>query len=177
MLRLEGSNAGAGLRFAIVVAKFNDFVTERLKAGALDALASAGVRNDDISVITVPGAFEIPFAAKQAAELGGYAAVVCLGCLIKGATAHFEYIASAASHGIAGAAASTGVPMTFGVLTTSSVEEALERAGAGPSNKGWEAAMAAVEMATLQRKLTAKPSGVRRRGAKPSGVRGHAAKR
>jgi 6,7-dimethyl-8-ribityllumazine synthase len=155
MLHLEGSSTGAGLRFAIVVAKFNGFVTERLQAGALDALASAGVTTDDICVIKVPGSFEIPFAARQAAEQGRFAAVVCLGCLIKGATAHFEYIASAASHGIADAAASTGVPMTFGVLTTSSVEEALERAGAGPSNKGWEAAMAAVEMASLQRKIKA----------------------
>jgi 6,7-dimethyl-8-ribityllumazine synthase len=153
MLHLEGANTGAGLRFAIVVAKFNDFVTDRLQAGALDALASAGVGADDISVIKVPGAFEIPFAARQAAEQGRFAAVVCLGCLIKGATPHFEYIASAASHGIADAAAATGVPMTFGVLTTNSVEEALERAGAGPSNKGWEAAMAAVEMASLQRKM------------------------
>jgi 6,7-dimethyl-8-ribityllumazine synthase len=153
MLHLEGSNTGVGLRFAIVVAKFNDFVTDRLQAGALDALASAGVGTDDIWVIKVPGAFEIPFAARQAAEQGRFAAVVCLGCLIKGATPHFEYIASAASHGIADAAAATGVPMTFGVLTTNSVEEALERAGAGPSNKGWEAAMAAVEMASLQRQM------------------------
>jgi 6,7-dimethyl-8-ribityllumazine synthase len=163
MLHLEGSSTGAGLRFAIVVSKFNGFVTERLQAGALDALASAGVTSNDICVIKVPGSFEIPFAARQAAEQGRFAAVVCLGCLIKGATAHFEYIASAASHGIADAAASTGVPMTFGVLTTSSVEEALERAGAGPSNKGWEAAMAAVEMASLQRKIKAaavEPRGV-----------------
>ena len=93
MLHLEGSNTGAGLRFAIVVAKFNDFVTDRLQAGALDALASAGVGADDIAVIKVPGAFEIPFAARQAAEQGRFAAVVCLGCLIKGATPHFEYIA------------------------------------------------------------------------------------
>jgi 6,7-dimethyl-8-ribityllumazine synthase len=153
MLQLEGSNKGAGLRFAVVVAKFNDFVTKRLQSGALDALAAAGVSGNDISVIKVPGAFEIPFAARQAAEQGGFAAIICLGCLIKGATPHFEYIASAASHGIVEAAASTGVPMTFGVLTTNSVEEALERAGAGSTNKGWEAAMAAVEMATLQKEI------------------------
>jgi 6,7-dimethyl-8-ribityllumazine synthase len=153
MLQLEGSNTGAGLRFAVVVAKFNDFVTDRLQSGALEALAAAGVSSNDISVIKVPGAFEVPFAARQAAEQGRYAAVICLGCLIKGATPHFEYIASAASHGIADAASSTGVPMTFGVLTTNSVEEALERAGAGSTNKGWEAAMAAVEMATLQKKI------------------------
>ena len=161
MLEIQGSDKGAGLRIAIVVAKFNDFVTDRLQAGALDALAAAGVASDDISIVKVPGAFEIPFAARQAAEQGRFAAIVCLGCLIKGATPHFEFIASAASHGITAAAAETGVPMTFGVLTTNSVEEALARAAAGPSNKGWEAAMAAVDMATLQQKLRrAAPSGL-----------------
>ncbi len=153
MIHVEGTHRGKGLRFAIVVARFNDFVTERLQTGAVDALKSAGVDEDDICVIKVPGAFEIPFAAKEAAQRGSFAAVVCLGCLIRGATAHFEYIASAASHGIVEAAAATGVPMTFGVLTTNSVEEALERAIAGPANKGWEAAIAAVEMATLQKRL------------------------
>lgn len=148
-IHVEESNRGAGLRFAIVVARLNDFVTDRLQAGALEALASAGVRSDDIAVIRVPGAFEIPFAAKQVAERGRVAAVICLGCLIRGATAHFEYIAEATSQGIMDAALTTGVPMTFGVLTTNSSEEALERAADGPVNKGWEAAMAAVEMATL----------------------------
>ena len=150
MVQVEGSHKGAGLKFAVVVAKFNDFVTDRLQAGALDGLKAAGVGADDVCVIKVPGAFEIPFAAKEAAGRGDVAAVVCLGCLIRGATAHFEYIASACAHGITDAAAATGIPMTFGVLTTNSVEEALERAGDGPSNKGWEAALAAVEMATLQ---------------------------
>ena len=158
MIHVEGTHKGKGLRFAIVVARFNDFVTERLQTGAVDALKSAGVDEDDICVIKVPGAFEIPFAAKEAAQRGSFAAVVCLGCLIRGATAHFEYIASAASHGIVEAAAATGVPMTFGVLTTNSVEEALERAIAGPANKGWEAAMAAVEMATLQKRLRERKS-------------------
>jgi 6,7-dimethyl-8-ribityllumazine synthase len=162
MIHVEGTHKGKGLRFAIVVARFNDFVTERLQTGAVDALKSAGVDEDDICVIKVPGAFEIPFAAKEAAQRGSFAAVVCLGCLIRGATAHFEYIASAASHGIVEAAAATGVPMTFGVLTTNSVEEALERAIAGPANKGWEAAIAAVEMATLQKRLRErKPDGVK----------------
>ena len=156
MVQVEGTNTGAGLRFAVVVAKFNDFVTDRLQAGALEALKSAGVHQDDVCVVKVPGAFEIPFAAKEVAQRGNVAAVICLGCLIRGATAHFEYIASAASQGIVDAAAATGVPMTFGVLTTHSVEEALERAGAGAANKGWEAAMAGVEMATLQRKLREK---------------------
>jgi 6,7-dimethyl-8-ribityllumazine synthase len=162
MIQVEGSQNGAGLKIAIVVAKFNDFVTDRLQAGAVDALKSAGVHADDVCVIKVPGAFEIPFAAREAASRGNFAAVVCLGCLIRGATPHFEYISSATSHGIVDAAAATGVPMTFGVLTTNSVEEALERAVPGPGNKGWEAAMAAVEMATLQRTLRdrRKPDGI-----------------
>jgi 6,7-dimethyl-8-ribityllumazine synthase len=124
-------------------------------------LKAAGVAGDDICVVKVPGAFEIPFAAREVASHGRVAAVICLGCLIRGATAHFEYIASACAHGITEAAAATGVPMTFGVLTTNSVEEALERAGDGPANKGWEAAAAAVEMATLQRSLQPRaPNGV-----------------
>jgi 6,7-dimethyl-8-ribityllumazine synthase len=153
MLTVEGSNRAPGLKFAIVVSKFNDFVTDRLQSGALDGLKAAGILSDDICVIKVPGAFEIPFAAKEVAARQHVAAVICLGCLIRGATAHFEYIASACAHGITDAAAETGVPMTFGVLTTNSVEEALERTGEGPANKGWEAAMAAVEMATLRRAL------------------------
>jgi len=153
MIQVEGSQNGAGLKFALVVAKFNDFVTDRLQAGALEGMRSAGVASDDICVIKVPGAFEIPFAAREAASRGQFAAVVCLGCLIRGATPHFEYIASACADGITEAAAATGVPMTFGVLTTNSVEEALERAAEGSGNKGWEAAVAAVEMATLQRTL------------------------
>ena len=162
MIDVEGTGKGAGLRFAVIVAKFNDFVTDRLQAGAREALTSAGVGADDVCVIKVPGTFEIPFAAKEAAERGNFSAVICLGCLIRGATPHFEFIASAASHGITDAAAATGVPMAFGVLTTNSVEEALERAGAGSGNKGWEAAMAAVEMATLQKKLRqTSPGGVR----------------
>lgn len=153
MMQVEGTNKAAGMKFALVVSKFNDFVTDRLQAGALEALKAAGVAPDDVCVIKVPGAFEIPFAAREAAQRGNFAAVVCLGCIIRGATPHFEYIASAVAHGITDAAGATGVPMTFGVLTTNSVEEALERAVSGSSNKGWEAAVAAVEMATLQRKL------------------------
>jgi len=153
MLQLEGSNQGAGLKLAIVVSKFNDFVTDRLQAGALAGLKACGVGDDDMCVIKVPGAFEIPFAAREAAERGRFAAVVCLGCLIRGETPHFDYIASACSHGIMQASAATGVPMAFGVLTTNSVEEAVDRAGEGPGNKGWEAAVAAVEMATLQRTI------------------------
>jgi len=153
MRTIEATQAAPGLRVAVVVSKYNDFVTERLQAGAVAALAHAGVAGGDITVIKVPGSFEIPFAAQRAAESGGFDAVVCLGCLIRGATAHFEYIASAAAHGITAAAAATGIPIAFGVLTTNSVEEAIERAGDGPANKGWEAALAAVEMAMVSRQL------------------------
>jgi len=153
MRTIEATPAARGLRVALVVSKYNDFVTDRLQTGALAALTKAGVADGDITLIKVPGAFEISFAARQAAAAGQVDAVVCLGCLIRGATAHFEYIASAVSHGVTEAAAATGVPMAFGVLTTNSVEEAIERAGEGPANKGWEAAVAAVEMASVLAQL------------------------
>lgn len=137
------------VRYALVVSRYHDFVTERLQQGALAALAAAGVKADQVTVLKVPGAFEIPFAARRAAETGRYQAIVCLGCLIKGATPHFDFIASAVAHGLTNASGATGVPMAFGVLTTNSAEEALERAGEGSSNKGWEAAAAAIEMAAL----------------------------
>jgi 6,7-dimethyl-8-ribityllumazine synthase len=150
---LEGTTTAAGLRFAIVVARFNDFVTERLLTGALEALTSAGVASEHVTTLRVPGSFEIPLAAQRAAETGQFDGVVCLGCLIRGATPHFEYIASAVAQGLTHAAAATGVPMAFGVLTTNSAEEALERAQPGSGNKGWQAAMAAIEMATLLARL------------------------
>ena len=137
------------MRIAIVVSRFNDFVTDRLLTGAQDVLQKAGIAAEDIDLLRVPGAFELPIAAQRAAETGRVSAVVCLGCLIKGATPHFEYISSACAHGITAAAAATGVPMAFGVLTTNSVEEALERAGPGDDTKGREAALAALEMARL----------------------------
>lgn len=158
MRTIEGTQTASGFRFAIVVSRYNDFVTERLQAGALAAFAAAGVRPDDVTVVVVPGAFEIPIAAQRAAESGGYDAVVCLGCVIRGATPHFEYIASAVASGLTSASAATGVPMTFGVLTTNSVEEAIERAGEGPSNKGYEAAAAAVQMASVVAQLARQPS-------------------
>jgi 6,7-dimethyl-8-ribityllumazine synthase len=135
--------------FAVVVSKFNDFVTDRLQKGALAAFESAGAQADAVTIVHVPGAFEIPIAARLAAETGQFNAIVCLGCLIRGETPHFEYISSAVAHGLTQAAADTGVPMTFGVLTTNSAEEALARAGDGPVNKGWEAAVAAIEMAAI----------------------------
>lgn len=151
---IEGTQSAGGFRFALVVSKYHDFVTDRLQTSAVAALAAAGVRPDDVTVVRVPGAFEIPMAARHAAASERYDAIVCLGCLIRGATPHFDYIASAVSTGLTAAAGATGVPMTFGVLTTNSVEEALARAADGPSNKGWEAAAAAVEMATLVAKLS-----------------------
>jgi len=147
------------MRFALVVSKYHDFVTERLSAGAFAALSEAGAASDDIGVVRVPGAFELPLAAQVAAESGQYDAVVCLGCVIRGETPHFEYIASAVAHGLTTAAGVTGVPMTFGVLTTNSVEEALARAGDGPGNKGYEAALAAVEMASVVAQLATETQG------------------
>ena len=141
------------MRIAIVVARFNDFVTERLLAGARDALAQAGVPPDSVEVHHVPGAFEIPLAAEAIAAEGRIAGVICLGCLIKGATPHFEYISSACAHGIMAAQSKTGVPMAFGVLTTNSAEEALERAVPGPGNKGREAAEATLAMVDLLAEL------------------------
>jgi 6,7-dimethyl-8-ribityllumazine synthase len=153
MRLIEGTASASGIRFALVVSKYNDFVTDRLQAGAVEALESAGVAPGDITVVRVPGAFEIPIAARHAARTGAFAAVVCLGCLVRGETPHFDYIASAVSHGITAASAETGVPMTFGVLTTNSIEEALARAGKGTANKGWEAALAAVEVAGVVAEL------------------------
>jgi 6,7-dimethyl-8-ribityllumazine synthase len=150
---IEGTQSAGGRRFAIVVSKYHDFVTDRLQAGALAALEAAGVSGDAITVVRVPGAFELPAAARQAATTARFDAVVCLGCLIRGATPHFDFIAAAVAHGLTAASADTGVPIAFGVLTTNSVEEALERAVDGPSNKGWEAAVAAVEMAEVAARL------------------------
>jgi 6,7-dimethyl-8-ribityllumazine synthase len=143
----------AGYRFAIVVSRFNEEITEGLLQGARERLAEASVPDENVTIIRVPGAFEIPIAGQRLGESGEYDAVICLGCLIKGETMHFEYIAEAASHGIMQAAAATGIPMAFGVLTTLTEEQAVERSRSGPGNKGREAAGAALEMATLFRKL------------------------
>ena len=158
MRTIEGSTSATGFRFALVVSKYNDFVTDRLQAGALARLTEAGADTADIAVVRVPGAFEIPIAAQHAAESGQFDAVVCLGCIVRGETPHFEYLASAVSQGLTAAAAATGVPMAFGVLTTNSIEEAIARAGEGPSNKGWEAAAAAIEMVTVAAQLTRQPA-------------------
>ncbi len=149
MTELRGLTDAAGRRFAIVVAEFNAEVTAGLLDGARQTLAAARVSDADVAVVHVPGAFEIPLTAMRLAETGRFDAVICLGCLIKGETMHFEYIADAAAHGIMEASAVTGVPITFGVLTTLTDEQALARAGGGADNKGREAARAAIAMATL----------------------------
>jgi 6,7-dimethyl-8-ribityllumazine synthase len=150
-MEFKGSTDAKSLRIAIVVSRYNDFVTDKLRDGAIAALTAAGAGEKAIDVFDAPGAFEIPQVARMAAQTRHYDAVVCLGCLIRGETAHFEYISSAVSHGIMTASSELEVPMTFGVLTTDSAEQALARAVPGSANKGWEAAMAAVELATLKR--------------------------
>ena len=140
-------------RFAVVVSRFNEEITEGLLRGALEFFAEQSIPTEAVKIFRVPGAFEIPIAAKRLGESGDYDAIVCLGCLIKGDTMHFEYIAAAAAHGIAQAATTTGVPMAFGVLTTITEEQAVERSSAGAGNKGREAAAAALEMAALFRQL------------------------
>jgi 6,7-dimethyl-8-ribityllumazine synthase len=150
---LRGSSSAAGHRFAIVVSRFNQEITSGLLAGARAALAEAGVKDEDVTTVEVPGAFEIPLTARGLASSGRFHAVICLGCLIKGDTMHFEYIASATSQGIMDAGLATGIPVTFGVLTTTTDAQAEERAAPGAANKGREAAQAAVEMATLRREM------------------------
>lgn len=151
--------SAAGCRFAVVVARFNDAITARLREGAGAALAEAGAAPDDVEVFHVPGAFELPQAARAVAEAGRFDAVVCLGCVIRGATPHFEYISASVAQGIQEASGETGVPMAFGVLTTDTWEQAEERVPDGRQNKGFEAAAAAIEMAVLFRQLR---SGARR---------------
>jgi len=162
-MKLTGSADAKHLTLAVVVSRYNDFVTDRLCEGAIEALRSAGAADDAIDVMAVPGAYEIPQAALAAAGTGRYDAVVCLGCLIRGETPHFDYISSSVAHGIMQASASTQVPMGFGVLTVDTAEQAMARAVPGPANKGYEAAMAAVEMATLRRAIrdAARPAAAR----------------
>jgi 6,7-dimethyl-8-ribityllumazine synthase len=149
----EGNLLARELRFGIVVSRFNDFICDRLLGGALDALKRSGAEDDNIDVFKVPGAFEIPLAAKKVAGSDRYDAVICLGAVIRGATPHFDYVANEVSKGIAAVSLETNVPVTFGVLTTDTIEQAIERAGSKAGNKGWDAAMAAIEMANLLKKL------------------------
>ena len=153
MMELHGDRSAAGCRFAIVLSRFNEGITLGLLKGAREVLEEAEVSGDDITLVHVPGAFELPIAALRLAETGQFDAVICLGCLIKGDTMHFEYIAAAASQGIMEASQATGVPIAFGLLTTLTEEQAEARSVDGPDNKGREAAMAAIEMATLFQQL------------------------
>ena len=149
MKEFEGVLDAKGLRFAIVVSRFNDFICDRLLGGALDALRRHGASDDDIEIFRVPGAFEIPLTAKVLAKNEKYDAVICLGAVIRGSTPHFEYISAEVSKGVASVTLESEKPVAFGVLTTDTVEQAIERAGTKAGNKGWEAALSAIEMANL----------------------------
>ena len=150
---LEGKISAEGFRFGIIVSRFNDFITSKLVEGAMDALMRHGAKEDQISLAKVPGAFEIPLTAKRLAGSGKYDAVICLGAVIRGSTPHFEYVAAEVSKGIATVALETSIPVTFGVLTTDNLEQAIERAGSKAGNKGWDAAMAAMELVNLYKDL------------------------
>jgi len=149
----EGELQAKGLKFGIIMSRFNEFITAKLLDGAVDALVRHGVREDDIDLAKVPGSFEIPLIAKKMAQKGTYHALICLGTIIRGATPHFEYIAAEVSKGIATASLETGVPIAFGIITSDTIEQAVERAGTKSGNKGWDAAVTAIEMAQLQKKL------------------------
>src|ERR1700730_17453657 len=149
----EGQLSAAGLRFAIVVSRFNSFITERLLGGAMDALTRAGASPDSIDVIKVPGSWEVPLVAGELARQHRYDAIICLSAVIRGETPHFDHVAAQAAHGIAHAATETGVPIAFGVLTTNTLDQAIDRAGGKGGNKGFDAAMTAIEMANLMRAL------------------------
>jgi 6,7-dimethyl-8-ribityllumazine synthase len=150
---IQGELKADGLRFGIVVSRFNDFITGRLLEGAADALERHGAKMGDVVVVKVPGAFEIPIAAKKMAQKGKYDALICLGTVIRGSTPHFDYVAAEVSKGVAQVSLDTGVPIAFGVLTTDSIEQAVERAGTKSGNKGFDAAISAIEMAQVLRKL------------------------
>jgi 6,7-dimethyl-8-ribityllumazine synthase len=145
----EGEIVAKGMKFGIVASRFNDFICGNLVDGALDALIRAGADEKDINVMKVPGAFEIPVVAKKLAKSGEFNAIICLGAVIRGATSHFEYISSEVSKGIASVSLETEVPVAFGVITADTIEQAIERAGSKSGNKGWDAALSAIEMANL----------------------------
>ncbi|MGM0417992.1 MAG: 6,7-dimethyl-8-ribityllumazine synthase [Thermodesulfobacteriota bacterium] len=150
---IEAKLDASGKKYGIIVARFNDFITDRLTGGAVDVLVRHGADDNDIEIIKVPGAFEIPLIAKKIAQQNKYDAVICLGSVIRGATPHFEYVSSEAAKGIAMVSLETGVPVVFGVLTTDTIEQAIERAGSKAGNKGAEAAMSAIEMVNLVKEL------------------------
>lgn len=149
----EGHLVSTGLKYGIVAGRFNEFIVSKLVSGALDALKRHGVKDEEVNIAWVPGAFEIPLIAQKMAESGKYDAVITLGAVIRGSTPHFDYVCSEAAKGIAQVGMKTGIPTVFGVLTTESIEQAIERAGTKAGNKGWEVAVAAIEMANLTNQL------------------------
>ncbi|MCD6584236.1 MAG: 6,7-dimethyl-8-ribityllumazine synthase [Desulfobacteraceae bacterium] len=151
---IEGNLLAEGKRFALIVGRFNDFISEKLLSGALDALIRSGAKNENIDIVKVPGAFEIPLAAKKLAQKK-YDAIICLGAVIRGATPHFDYVSAEVSKGIATVSLDAEVPVIFGVITTDTIEQAIERAGTKAGNKGWSAAIAAIEMANLMSAIEA----------------------
>ena len=146
---IEGKLVGQGKKFALIAARFNDFITDRLVGGAVDALTRSGVNDEDIDIVKVPGAFEIPLIAKKLAKKETYDAIICLGAVIRGATPHFDYVSSEVSKGVALVGLEFETPVIFGILTTDTIEQAIERAGTKSGNKGWDAAITAIEMASL----------------------------
>ncbi len=170
----EGDFDAKGKRFAVVVSRFNAFITERLLAGALDGLRRAGAAEKDIRVVRVPGAFEIPSAARTLASTGEYDAIICIGCLLRGDTAHYDVIVNEVTRGIGQSAQETGIPHAFGVLTCDTLEQAIDRAGLKMGNKGMEAALAAVEMASLKQAVSSESSGAHKNGARKAVPRAQA---
>ena len=163
---IAGKLDAAGHRFAIVVARFNEFITERLLRSAYDGLLRSGAHEKDIAIVRVPGSFEIPSAARTLAETGKYDAIICLGCLLRGDTAHYDVIVNEVTRGIGQSAQETGVPHAFGVLTCETLEQAIDRAGLKMGNKGFEAALSAIEMANLKKAVGSQPSAVSKRAGK-----------
>jgi 6,7-dimethyl-8-ribityllumazine synthase len=161
--KIAGGLSGAGSRFGIVVSRFNSFITERLLAAAVDALERAGATNKDVDVVHVPGSFELPLAAKKLAMTGKYDALIAIGCVLRGETTHYDYVCSETSRGLQLAQMDTGIPIMFCVLTCDTLEQAIDRAGLKGGNKGFEAGLAAIEMAQLSRKLRGSPTGKPRR--------------
>ena len=151
MKTIEGKLIGKGMKFGVVAARFNDFITSKLLEGAMDALIRHGAESDDVSVAWVPGSFEIPLAAQKMAASGKYDAVICLGAVIKGSTDHYDYVCAEVSKGVAQVGLNSGIPVLFGVLTTDNIEQAIERAGTKAGNKGFDVAVSAIEMVDLLR--------------------------
>lgn len=150
---IEGKLDARGLKFGIVVSRFNDFIGEKLLSGALDALLRSGADTNDVDIVKVPGAFEIPLAAKKLAKSQKYDSIICLGAVIRGATPHFEYVSAEVTKGIANVSLECEIPISMGVVTTDNIEQAIERAGSKSGNKGWDAAISAIEMANLLKEL------------------------